>query len=69
MKTFRDVCAEDEKGKRYRIINDWTHTFVEELDRKEAIEKYGDCVYYGGYTSGYVEGGGFEVTVWLDCWK
>ena len=66
MQYFKDIAK---KENVYRIVNDWTHEYVETLNASDAIDKYGECLYYGGYTEGFTENGGFEVTVWLDCWS
>ena len=65
MKLFKDVVK---SGNVYRIVNDRNHSFMESLPSSDALEKYGECVYYGGYDSGIIEGG-HEITVWLDCWN
>lgn len=36
------------------------------ITKAEAIEKYGDFIYRGWYTSGYSELGGFKADIWAD---
>ena len=66
MRYFKDIAKSENT---YRIVNDWNYEYIETLNATDAIKKYGECVYHGGYTYGYAENGGFIVTVWLDCWN
>ena len=47
---FKDV-ADIGTNRMYHIINDFTHQGIETLPAKEAVEKYGECEWQGGYTT------------------
>lgn len=50
---------------QFQIVDEWSHQYVETLDRDDAIRKYGNCEVYGSYTSGCVKDKGFVTDIWL----
>ena len=68
-----DKIGKITKAGEFVIIDNWNHQYVETLPREQAIEKYGECEAYCGYTSGeslLPDGEGktpsWRVDVWLD---
>ena len=59
-KTLRE-WAEGLDGYTLYIIDDWEKRGHGDLPVEEAVEKYGDCMVEGSYTSG-----SFKIDVWID---
>ena len=59
MQTLREHFADNTRTKTLRLITSMGE-FLERLPIEEALEQYGDWIYYNGYSESFT-----EVSVWI----